>query len=154
MNGDRIIGFGAWLAAMGVALGAFGAHGLRDLVEPEMLAIWETGVRYHFYHALGLVGLGLAANQRLVRGLRVGGWRGLGSAEAEAEDKNPVRALEVASWLFLSGIVLFSGSLYTMTLGGPVWLGALTPMGGLAFIAGWATFGWDALRHADPTPEE
>ena len=104
---------GALLAAAGVVAGAFGAHALRGRVSSEMLAVFETGVRYHLVHALALVAVGLAA----VR------W-------ASA-------AVGLAGWLFCAGIILFSGSLYVLALGGPRMLGAITPIGGAAFIAGW-----------------
>lgn len=147
MNGDRIVGYGAFLAAMAVALGAFGAHGLRDVVEPEMLAVWETGVRYHFYHAVGLVGVGILVQQRVARGLRLAAWPGRAAVEPDLGP--PARWLAIASWLFLSGIVLFSGSLYTMTLTGVRKLGAVTPIGGLCFLAGWAAIAWNAFKIID-----
>jgi uncharacterized membrane protein YgdD (TMEM256/DUF423 family) len=104
---------GALLGGVGVALGAFGAHGLRGRLSPEMLAVFETGVRYHMYHALAL----LATSALLPR---VDG-----------------RAVVIAGWSFIAGIVLFSGSLYTLALSGITTLGAITPLGGLAFIVGW-----------------
>jgi uncharacterized membrane protein YgdD (TMEM256/DUF423 family) len=105
---------GAVSAFLAVGLGAFGAHGLRGRLSPEMLSVFETGVRYHMYHALALV---LTA---LVMG-RMSGWL--------------VRA---AGWCFTAGIALFSGSLYLLALTGVTVLGAITPLGGLAFLAGWA----------------
>jgi uncharacterized membrane protein YgdD (TMEM256/DUF423 family) len=111
---------GAVLAAVGVGLGAFGAHGLRARVSPEMVAVWETGVRYHLVHALGLLAVALA----------VGRW--------------PAAAL--GGWLFVAGTLVFSGSLYLLVLSGQRWLGAITPLGGLAFIAGWLVLAWAALR--------
>lgn len=116
---------GAVAGALGVALGAFGAHGLKGRVAPEMLAVFETGVRYHMYHALALVAVGLVA------GRAGGAWPA------------------AAGWLFLAGIVVFSGSLYAMTFTGARWLGAITPLGGVAFIAGWlvlAVAGARAIR--------
>jgi uncharacterized membrane protein YgdD (TMEM256/DUF423 family) len=106
---------GAALGGLAVVLGAFGAHGLKARVEPELLAVFETGVRYHMYHALALLAVGLAAAKR------TGRW------------------LSAAGWLFVAGIGVFSGSLYLMTLTGGRWLGAITPIGGVAFILGWAT---------------
>jgi uncharacterized membrane protein YgdD (TMEM256/DUF423 family) len=100
-------------AGSAVAIGAFGAHGLRSMVTPEMLAVFETGVRYQMYHALALVAIGVA-------GARLRG-----------------RAATVAAWLFVAGTVLFSGSLYVLTLTGTRWWGAVTPLGGVAFLAGW-----------------
>ena len=113
---------GAIAAATGVALGAFGAHGLKSKVTPELLVVFETGVRYHMYHALALLAVGWAATR----------W--------------PTPLPNAAGWLFTAGIVIFSGSLYTMTLTGTRWLGAITPLGGLAFIAGWLTLATAALR--------
>ena len=101
-------------AGMAVALGAFGAHGLRAMVTPEMLAVFETGARYQMYHALALVAIGLAF------------------ARLEG------RTVAAAAWLFVAGTVLFSGSLYVLTLTGTRWWGAVTPLGGVAFLAGWA----------------
>jgi len=113
---------GAIAAGIGVALGAFGAHGLKGRVDAEMLGVFETGVRYHVYHALALLAVGWAASR----------WSG------------PL--IGAAGWLFLAGIVLFSGSLYLMTLTGARWLGAITPLGGLAFILGWILLAAGALR--------
>jgi uncharacterized membrane protein YgdD (TMEM256/DUF423 family) len=107
---------GAVAGLVAVAFGAFGAHGLRGRLTPEMLAVFETGVRYHMYHALAL--LLVAA---LSRDVAHGG-----------------RAIAAAGWLFISGIVLFSGSLYLLAVTGVTVLGAITPIGGVAFLAGWA----------------
>ena len=96
------------VGAVGVAMGAFGAHGLKGMVEPHALAWWETGARYHLLHALALCAV--AAHPAAPR------WAG---------------------GLFVAGIVLFSGSLYTMTLTDQRWLGAVTPLGGICLIAGW-----------------
>jgi len=130
MNGGTITALGAGLAGAAVALGAFGAHGLRARVSPEMLAVFETGVRYQFYHALGLILLGLFAA------------RGVG--RAGGVESSP--GTGTVAWCFLGGIVLFSGSLYGLTLSGLRWLGAVTPLGGLLFIAGWVLFARAALR--------
>jgi uncharacterized membrane protein YgdD (TMEM256/DUF423 family) len=108
---------GAVTAALAVALGAFGAHALKTRLAPDLLAVYQTAVQYHFYHALGLILIGLAAGQMA------------GSVW-----------LKAAGWTMLAGIVLFSGSLYVLTISGQRWLGAITPVGGLAFIAGWALF--------------
>jgi len=105
---------GALFGFLAVALGAFGAHALRARLAPEMLAVFETGVRYHMYHALALVLTSLAM-------ARMGGW-----------------LLVTAGWCFVAGILLFSGSLYALALTGVTILGAITPLGGLAFLAGWA----------------
>jgi len=113
---------GAALACLGVVLGAFGAHGLRARVTPELLAVFETGVRYHMYHALALLAVG---------------WQ---------VDRGGANLAGAAGWLFVAGIVIFSGSLYAMTLTGARWLGAITPLGGVCFIAGWALLAVAALR--------
>ena len=112
---------GALAGAAGVALGAFGAHGLRGRLSPEMLVVFETGVRYHVYHALAL--LAVAALM-----VRIDG-----------------RLITAAGWLFTAGIFLFSGSLYLLALTGVTVLGAVTPVGGLAFLLGWACLAIAAL---------
>jgi uncharacterized membrane protein YgdD (TMEM256/DUF423 family) len=104
-------------AALAVMLGAFGAHTLKARLPAEMLAVYQTGVQYHFYHALGLVLVGLAAMH----------W--------------PASAhLKWSGGLMLAGIVLFCGSLYGLSLGELRWLGPVTPFGGTAFIAAWVAF--------------
>ena len=108
---------------LAVILGAFGAHGLKARVTAEQLAWWHTGVDYHVWHALGLFGIGLLLLNQPALG-----------------------AAKPAGWLLQAGIVIFSGSLYAMTLGAPRWFGAITPIGGLAFIAGWAVLAWASLR--------
>ncbi len=100
--------------AISVVLGAFGAHALRDRITPDLLDTFKTGVNYQMYHALALVGVALAFS-------RLPGSTLLG----------------IAGWLFVAGTVLFSGSLYLLATTGVRWLGAITPFGGLAFIAGW-----------------
>src|SRR5690349_24356696 len=105
---------GALAGFLAVAFGAFGAHALRARLSPEMLAVFETGVRYQMYHALALLLVAAAA-------ARFGGWM-----------------VTAAGWLFTVGIVLFSGSLYALALTGVTTLGAITPIGGLAFLIGWA----------------
>ena len=120
---DRVfVVLGAALAGLAVAAGAFGAHGLRDRLSPEMLAIFETAVRYQMYHALGLF------------------------AVAWATTRWPGSAAPIAGWLLVAGIVVFSGSLYVLTLTGIRWLGAITPIGGVAFLAGWAVLAWTVAR--------
>jgi uncharacterized membrane protein YgdD (TMEM256/DUF423 family) len=113
---------GAVCGALGVAAGAFGAHGLKGRLTPEMLAVFETGVRYQLVHALGLLAVGWAA----------GRWTS--------------GAVRAAGWLFVVGVFLFSGSLYAMCLTGVRGLGAITPIGGVAFIAGWLLLAWGAWR--------
>src|SRR6058998_1455824 len=105
---------GAGAGFLAVALGAFGAHGLRARVSPDMLAVFETGVRYHVYHAVAIVLVGLIA-------ARLDGW-----------------LIRAAGWCFTAGIVLFSGSLYVLATSGIALFGAITPLGGLAFLGGWA----------------
>ena len=113
---------GAIAAAIGVTLGAFGAHALKPRVAEDLLSIFEIGVRYHMYHALALLAVAWAA----------GRWPG-----------NWVNA---SGWLFVIGILIFSGSLYLMALSGARWLGAITPIGGLCFILGWIALAMAALR--------
>lgn len=113
---------GAVLAGLGVGLGAFGAHGLRAVLSAEDLATFEIGVRYQMYHALGLL---------------VVAWL---SAQA------PSATATAAGWAFVTGIVVFSGSLYLLVLSGQRWLGAVTPIGGVAFLLGWALLAWAAAR--------
>lgn len=112
---------GALAGFLAVALGAFGAHGLRARLSPEMLAVFETGVRYHVCHALAIVLVALILG-------RMDGW-----------------LVRTAGWMFTAGIVLFSGSLYLLALTGVTILGAVTPVGGLAFLLGWAFLAAAAL---------
>lgn len=119
------LGTGALFAALGVAAGAFGAHGLRAILAEPLLLIYETAVRYQMYHALALVALGALAGRL------------------------PPRAITVSGSLFTLGILLFSGSLYLLVLTGTRPLGILTPIGGSCFIAGWlwlAVSAWRAVR--------
>ena len=113
---------GALAGVVGVALGAFAAHGLRGRLSPEMLAVFETGVRYHMYHALAL--LLTAAIMGRVTG----------------------RLIVAAGWFLTAGIVLFSGSLYLLATTGVTILGAITPLGGVAFLLGWACLAVAALQ--------
>ena len=106
---------GSILAGLAVVLGAFGAHGLKNMVAPEMINTWEKAVRYQMYHALALLLLAWAITH----------W------PAGANLWN------IGGWLFLAGVVLFSGSLYLLVLSGIKWLGAITPLGGVAFGLGW-----------------
>lgn len=120
---DRLFfALGAVSGFLAVALGAFAAHGLKSRLTAELLATFETGVRYQMYHALAL----LAAGWALTR------WPG------------PVTA--ASGWLFVAGTLLFSGSLYALSLTGEKWLGAVTPVGGLAFLAGWLCLAWGTLK--------
>ncbi|HYY62415.1 MAG TPA: DUF423 domain-containing protein [Burkholderiales bacterium] len=113
---------GSVSAFLAVALGAFAAHGLKSRLEPAMLATFETGVRYHMYHALALLAVGWACTR----------W--------------PGTAANASGWLFIAGTVLFSGSLYALALTGTRSLGAITPFGGAAFLAGWLCLAWAAWK--------
>jgi len=112
---------GALAAFLGVALGAFGAHALRARLSPQSLEVFETGVRYQMYHAFAVLIVAIAL-------ARLDGW-----------------IVRTAGWLFTVGIVLFSGSLYLVALSGVRTFGAITPIGGLAFLAGWALLVWAAI---------
>jgi uncharacterized membrane protein YgdD (TMEM256/DUF423 family) len=116
---------GALLLFTAVGLGAFGAHALKARLAPDMQAIWQTAVQYHAWHALGLLAAGLLMMHR-----------------------PDAPALGLAAWLFVAGIALFSGSLYALALSGVRGLGAITPFGGVAFLAGWLAFAWAAWRAA------
>lgn len=120
MNPARTIIIAGVLGAVGVAAGAFGAHGLRESVDARSLEIWATGARYQQIHAVALLALGLLG----------GPW---------------TRPRAIASALFTAGILVFSGTLYAMTLGGPKILGAITPLGGLCLITAWLCVVWHGL---------
>lgn len=109
---------GAVLAGLSVAAGAFGAHSLKGIISVDMLMVFETAVRYQMYHALALLVVSGMLMQRSQRGLRLTGW------------------------CFVAGIILFSGSLYVVALTSTRWVGAITPLGGVAFLAGWTTLAW------------
>ncbi|MDZ7361858.1 MAG: DUF423 domain-containing protein [candidate division KSB1 bacterium] len=113
---------GSLSAFLAVAAGAFGAHGLKARLSADMLNTFEIAVRYHFYHALALFVVAWACTR----------W--------------PSSMTTAAGWLFVSGILIFSGSLYTLALTGLRWLGAITPLGGLAFLAGWICLAWAAWQ--------
>ena len=121
----HFIVLGGVLAALAVASGAFGAHALAARLTPERLATWETAARYHMYHALALVLLGIVAAR----------W--------------PSPLLGVAGWLFVFGIAVFGGTVYALALGGPRWLGAITPIGGASLIAAWLLFAAAVARAGD-----
>ena len=112
---------GAVAGLIAVGFGAFGAHGLRERLTPDMLAVFETGVRYHMYHALALL------------------------LTAVLAPRMPGKAIVAAGWLFVAGITLFSGSLYVLAVTGVRIFGAITPIGGVAFLAGWAALALAAL---------
>jgi uncharacterized membrane protein YgdD (TMEM256/DUF423 family) len=101
------------LLALAVALGAFGAHGLKSQLSTDMMQTYKTGVEYHFYHALGLLLIGILSFSM------------------------PSGLLNWSAILLFAGIIIFSGSLYVLAITGIKWLGAVTPLGGLSFIAGW-----------------
>ncbi|HXF60282.1 MAG TPA: DUF423 domain-containing protein [Caldilineaceae bacterium] len=111
------------LGGLAVALGAFGSHGLSGRLSADLLNTYEIAVRYQFYHALALIGVAAA----------LGRWPNAGAAVW-------------AGWLFVAGVLIFSGSLYLLVLSGVRWLGAITPIGGVAMIAGWICLAWAALR--------
>ena len=120
---DRVFfSLGSLSAFIAVALGAFAAHGLKSRLDATMLATFETGVRYHIYHALALLAVGWACTR----------W--------------PGTAANASGWLFIAGTVLFSGSLYALALTGTRSLGAVTPFGGAAFLAGWLCLAWAAWK--------
>lgn len=126
---QSLIAIGCLLAALAVAAGAFGAHMLKAILDPPMLAVFETAVRYQMYHALGIIAVGLAGRLH------------------EAPQ------IALAAWLLLAGVLLFCGSLYAVSLLGIRWLGAVTPVGGLAFIVGWSVFGWRIWRGERSAPD-
>jgi uncharacterized membrane protein YgdD (TMEM256/DUF423 family) len=120
---DRLFAtLGAISGFIGVGAGAFGAHGLRARLNPELLAVFESAARYQMYHALALLGVAWVVSR----------WPG-GLATA-------------AGWLFVAGTIVFSGSLYALALTGSRWLGAITPLGGLCFLAGWICLALAAAR--------
>lgn len=120
---DRLFfALGSLSAFLAVALGAFGAHALKARLSPDMLAAFEVGVRYQMVHALALLAVGWACTR----------WAG--------------PALTTSGWLFVAGTVVFSGSLYALALSGTRWLGAVTPIGGVAWLAAWLLLAWAAWR--------
>ena len=123
---QQFLVFGAILAGSGVAAGAFGAHALKEILDAPMLQVFETATRYVMYHAFGLC---------------IVSW---------AIDHYPAQRLQKSGWLFIIGILLFSGSLYIVSLAGIRWMGAVTPVGGLAVLAGWILLGWGVWRDALP----
>ena len=123
MSSSRTLAIAGLLLALATIFGAFGAHALKAQLSPDRLEVYETAVRYHFFHALGLLGIGLTL--RFV-------------------DASPIRWAAV---LVLVGVILFSGSLYALTFGAPRPFGIVTPFGGLALIAGWISFAVGAWRH-------
>ncbi len=118
----RCVFWGALFGLSGVMIGAFGAHGLKALLTADQLAIYHTGVDYQFVHALALLLLGALAHHQLPK------------------------AWQVAAIFFIAGVFIFSGNLYLLVLTDTSWLGAITPIGGMSFIAGWTALLW-GLRH-------
>ena len=116
---------GALSAFIAVAAGAFGAHGLRQRLSSDMLAVFDIAVRYQMYHALALL------------------------AVSWAQTRWPGPALQLSGYAFLAGTILFSGSLYILSLTGVRWLGAITPLGGVAFLIGWLALAWAAWKHGN-----
>jgi uncharacterized membrane protein YgdD (TMEM256/DUF423 family) len=114
VRGSIWVGIAALSGALSVVLGAWGAHALRDRLTPDQLVSWGTAVQYHLIHSLALLALGLYAS---------------------ATD----RPVHLSAGLFTAGVLLFSGSIYLLVLGGPRWLGPVTPLGGLCLIAGWVS---------------
>lgn len=117
----KFLTLGAFSMALAVILGAFGAHGLKEILSPASLQIWDKANFYHFVHSLGLVSISAMHTSALKNG-----------------------ALNLSGWLMISGILVFSGSLYLLALSGVPWLGAITPIGGLAFIAAWLSLAYSA----------
>ena len=126
MTGKNILVLTGISGALAVGLGAFGAHGLEPiLIQNGRLDTFETAVSYHFYHTLGLLGLGILAMIKPE-------WKGL----------------SLAAWGMFLGILIFSGSLYILSLTGITWLGAITPIGGVGFILGWLVLAYSVIKNA------
>lgn len=123
MNSREWLVIGSISGFFAVAMGAFAAHGLSEKLEPRMLEVFKTGAQYQMYHALALVLFGLFVAQN--------------SGESQAQ---------AAGWCFVIGTVLFSGSLYALAMSGVRWLGAITPLGGVLFLAGWLMFAVSAWQ--------
>ena len=120
------IAAGATALALAVSLGAFGAHALRDRLDAYSLDVYQRAVFYHFIHALGLLLVSLLARTGAI----------------------PLQTGDRIAWLLLAGIALFSGSLYLLALTGARWMGAITPFGGISFIAAWVWLAWAAARQS------
>lgn len=124
MSSDRLFfAIGSTFAGIAVAAGAFGAHGLEGRIEPRMLEVFNTAAKYQMFHALALLAIAWAVTR----------W--------------PNARLEIGGWLLTAGTLVFSGSLYLMVLTDARWLGAVTPVGGVLMIAGWAVLAWRIARH-------
>ena len=123
MSARLVLFLAAVFLFAGVVAGAFGGHALKSRLAPDLMAIYQTAVQYHFWHALGLLGVGIALTLRPESG-----------------------ALVATAWLLVAGLVLFCGSLYALALTGLRGFGAVTPVGGFAFLAAWAALAWAAWR--------
>lgn len=119
----NFVRLGAINGFLAVALGAFGAHGLKGKITPDLLEIYHTGAEYHLTHALALIAAAFLAER---------------FGALEGENSRSARLVRVSGILFAVGIVIFSGSLYALALSGVRWLGAITPLGGVCFLTGWA----------------
>jgi uncharacterized membrane protein YgdD (TMEM256/DUF423 family) len=128
----RVMGIAATFALLAVMLGAFAAHGLKAMLDAQQLALFETAARYQMYHALALLVVGLLATSRQFS-------RNL---------------LKLACLAFITGIILFSGSLYLLAASGVRWLGAITPLGGMALLAGWLATIVAVLKPVSPPAKE
>ena len=122
MRDNVIISIGSFNAALAIGLGAFAAHGLKQHLDARSLAIFNTATDFHFWHALGLILVGLMAKNM------------------------PQQNFSIPAWLMIAGILLFCGSLYTLAGTGIAWLGAITPLGGVSFILAWMWLAWRVLR--------
>jgi uncharacterized membrane protein YgdD (TMEM256/DUF423 family) len=123
MSARLVLFLAAVFLFAGVVAGAFGGHALKSRLAPDLMTIYQTAVQYHFWHALGLLGVGIALTLRPESG-----------------------ALVAAAWLLVAGLVLFCGSLYALALTGVRGFGAVTPIGGVAFLAAWAALAWAAWK--------
>jgi len=123
MNARLAVGLAAVFLFAAVGLGAFGAHALRAKLAPDLMAVYQTAVQYHFWHALGLLAVGILLLQKPDSG-----------------------ALAAAAWLLVAGLVVFCGSLYLLAATGARGLGAVAPVGGAALLAAWAALAWAAWR--------
>ena len=121
---NRLIACGAALGGLAVLFGAFGVHALRPRLDAEELAWWQTGVQYQLSHAIAVLAIGASARE----------WA------------------TAPGWLLAAGTIVFSATLYAMALGAPHWLGAVTPLGGVAMICGWGLLAWRAIRRSEDGP--
>ncbi len=120
---QTLMALAALYGFLGVALGAFGAHGLKDRLPADLMSVWHTAVQYHFWHTLALFGVGILLAQG-----------------------NTSKWLPVSGWLFAAGILIFSGSLYVLCLSGMRWLGAITPIGGTLWLIAWACLCYGSVK--------